>query len=115
MLTALETMYEDLLISSVEGGSDWFQVSNYSHKSGDVRVTLHPAYYEDEFAVTKITVDDIRKAVRKIANDKETYPDALGWTRDIREALKDPANADVDGVGADCAVQVAAFGEIVYG
>jgi len=114
-MTALESMYENLLISSVEGGSDWFQVSSYSYESGDVRVTIHPAYEEDEFTVTKITVDDIRKAVRQIANNKETYPDNLGWTRDIRDAIKNPENEDVDGIGADCVMQVAALGEIVYG
>ena len=122
-LTPLEEMCENLIIDWVELRfyTDWAITSDYCHESGNVRVKVSE-YYDapsrevyQEWPLKELITADVLATVRKICKDKETYPDALGWVRCLREGLKDPQNADWDAECADCVIQILLLGDIVYG
>ena len=98
----------DVLVTATEGGINyWADVQRRSLKditAAIVPIDETPLYLQD---------DDLRAAIAKIfRGDVEINPEI--W-RDIVCAVAQEDASDIDAEGADAIVQIALFGEIVYG
>lgn len=92
----------DLLITAVEGGSNyWAEFKNYNPVEGSVTAI---DWEEDPTTEYHITAEDLIKATQELLTSGEV----AGW---VLEGLPD----DFDSITADCVLQKAIFGEVVYG
>lgn len=130
-LAALLDVCTDILVAGVEGGVNyWAAVSKYKWgdaeleggslavpkgRKRDATAILHNA--EDGERVGKITPQGVLTAVRAIAGDN-TWS-GYGWDGKLRTRcvmlLDDPREDDFDAADADCIIQRALLGELVYG
>ena len=97
----------DILTTAVEGGIGYWATVTASKRAEDLswlEVTLEPAGDPDEFKPVTVKCGSLPEALRSFA---KAHPK----TR-TAEYVK---NDDIDAEAADVAVQVAAFGEVVYG
>lgn len=120
----LTTLARDVLTDFVESGySQWFMNLEYNRLPEDQDLFITEVRFEeyDEGTMTPveprrvftITETKVIKAMRKIAMEAVDIRSDL---RDrIKEALHDENYANLDAETDDCIVQVAAFGELVYG
>jgi hypothetical protein len=115
----------DVMTNFVESGySQWFMNLDYTRKDVeadelDIINLKFEEYDEDTMTpveprrVFEITETKVIKAMRKIASD------ATNLNTDIidrvKEALADQDYGNLDAETDDCIIQVAAFGEVVYG
>lgn len=113
----------DVLTTGVETGYEWFDWTEYQHEymAGveieDVRAACRffrddDSYSEDS---VEITLDDIASAIEKI---EQTGP-SIGLHKDnigiILGGRSDNDAGDIDADLADAIIQVAVFGEVIYG
>ena len=122
-------MYRSILITAIEGGINyWARVLHYNP---DMNTDTLPFYFgdecravvvEDEDGAESKTIDTatIRKAMSKLSKGGGYRPDGTApewWTKKWRKAYKECADGswDFDASDADTVVQVAIFGEVVYG
>lgn len=115
------TIYDDLLITAIEGGINyWAEVSDYHHGAND---ETSATVYEDDADTDGVTVTttDIRRAVRQVATKGIPAADPGS---DLGDRFKAGCNAalrgrggdwDFDATAADALIQVAMFGDVVYG
>lgn len=90
----------DILVTAIEGGIGyWADVEAYSPANG--LATIRDA---EEGHVFKLTAGELTAAAKKVV---ELYPTSIG-AEYIRQE-------DIDAEAADMIVQVACFGEVVYG
>jgi hypothetical protein len=121
-MTPRQKMYSDIIITAVEGGSDyWAFFTKYKWQDADgcevaATVTIHP---EDEAEVYALDIRKIGSALSRMANGggfgRREAPE--WWVKKWRKAYRECANGswDFDANDADAIVQVAIFGEVVYG
>lgn len=128
---------DDVMTTAVEGGINyWSAVSEYrwdrsKHAPGKIGVTVHE-WHPDEGETNadgyaengvRVTPDDIARALGKIrAGDAVTLGMHDGLIRDIRSIDRtnngdtgDLSGQDLDAGIADCIIQVAMFGKVIYG
>jgi hypothetical protein len=115
----------DVMTNFVESGySQWFMNLDYTRKDVeadelDVINLKFEEYDEGSMEpveprrVFEITETKVIKAMRKIASDATNINSEI--TDRIKEALGDQDYANLDAETDDCIIQVAAFGEVVYG
>ena len=117
-VTDREEAYEDILVTAVEGGINyWFSVARWN---GSKAVGYDMDADEDKPAKHTITVATVRKGLNLLAKGKGWHPTkpAPQWWKDKwREAYEGCATCDwdYDAGDADAIVQVGLFGEVVYG
>lgn len=112
----------NVLVTAVEGGSNyWAEFSDYKWREDIIRRNMTDASvtctvldnrgYPDPKQVHKVTLNTIAKGIKVCKGLK------LNQTikASILLADADPENADIDGDAADCILQAALFGEIVFG
>lgn len=115
----------DVLTTGVEGGCNfWASVSAYKHDCApeDRHVVLHDDIDPDNGS-WRIGLADIAAALNKIAQAGLGEESALGMASPYRRAIyyQNRANGeaenveDIDAGLADCVLQVACLGEVVYG
>lgn len=113
----------DILITAVEGGINyWSAVSKYDPNNGTVRIhEYHPDAGETDtngYAVegVLVDVDTIARGIG-VLRDKSRFPFAHdGYWRQFWVADRtNGEDGDYDAGTADCIVQAALFGDIVYG
>lgn len=93
-------MAQDILITAVEGGIDyWAVVYFYDPEEGIAWIAVD----EDPDERYLITTEKIQSAVPELVESGQV----AGW---ILEGLPD----DVDSVLADCIIQWACFGEVIF-
>lgn len=115
------TIYDDLLITAVEGGSNyWADFAGYRHgEHNDTTVTVTDV--EDEGSPVTITTRDIEKACRAVMTTGVTNADPgseLGddFRRGTRLAIFGRGDQwDFDATHADAILQLAVLGEVTYG
>ena len=119
--------YRSILTTAVEGGiCYWASVETYNPDMCDDTLDLGPkcsaTIVEDEDGAESKTLDTatIRKAMSKLSKGGGYRPDGTApewWTKKWRKAYKECADGswDFDASDADVVVQVAVFGEVVYG
>lgn len=115
----------DVLTTAVEGGINyWAQVSGYRWNCPPAErgVTVHDVVGDDiPPEGRRVTLDDIARAVNAIAKAPLSDPEpvALGlhrqYRRQVVEASRENDAGDIDAGLADAIVQVAVFGEVIYG
>jgi hypothetical protein len=119
-----EQFLKDVLITAVEGGINyWSAVSEYDPDNGTVRVhEYHPDTGETENGYAKegvlVTLDTIAKGIGVIERDSVRFRFAhVGgyWGEFWKANRTNGENGDYDAGIADCIVQAALFGEVVYG
>lgn len=110
----------DVLVTAVEGGINyWASVSEYDPDAGTVRVhEWHPDTGETEDGYAKegvlVTLDDIARGIGVLRRD-DKLP-LTGYWHDFWKADRtNGEDGDYDAGHADCVVQAAIFGEVVYG
>lgn len=108
--------YKDILITAVEGGVNyWCRVSPGTYEPDAGRVTL----VEDENPKGKkrkryaLTWPSIQRAVQLVLDPKFRIREDLRDT--LRRAYVTCESGDIDAELADCIVQAAIYGEIVFG
>jgi hypothetical protein len=123
----------DVITTAVEGGINyWSTVSGYKwffpdldggsaeHEEGmaNAYVTVHP---EDEDVSFYIDTEKIEEAINRILDAGPVGPNKsgglltrYGWSQ-VCLASKESDAGEIDADIADCIVQVACFGELVYG
>lgn len=125
----VRTLSHDVMTNFVESGwSQWFCNLEYKRKDveADELEIIELSFEEyDEGTGEPLTDDDgnrkvyvithkqIRDAMKKIAAGESNLNSEL--TDRIKEAVRDRNYANLDAETDDCIVQVAAFGEVVYG
>jgi hypothetical protein len=115
MVSERQQFYNYILCTAVEGGINyWSQVSEYRWDGREVAtVTVHELF-EDQKVAT-ITADSIRDAYSVIL-DTDTL---IQLSNDIRahliKAFLDCDAGEVDAGDADILLQLAMFGEVIYG
>lgn len=60
----------------------------------------------------RLTVEQLRAAAARLAAGEITVSREI--RRNVQDALEFPEDADIDAIAADCVMQTAVFGEIVY-
>lgn len=122
-------MYRDILITAIEGGINyWASVLHYdpdidyaTHDSGD---GIHAVIVEDADGAKSQTIDTkaIRSAMSKLHKGegyslRSHVETPEWWKKKWRKAYRECADGswDFDAADADQIVQVAVFGEVVYG
>ena len=121
-LSPRQKVYGDILTTAVEGGSDYwafFTRYRWEDEKGTLlspTVTVHP---EDNNDAHPVGVADIAKAMNTLNGgggfgDK---PAPEWWIRKWRKAYREcpTGDWDFDADDADVVLQVAIFGEVVYG
>lgn len=115
----------DVMTNFVESGwSQWHMNLDYNRKDVeadelDIVLLTFEEYDEDSMMpveprkVFTITPVKVIKAMRKIASDATNLNSSI--VDRIKEALEDQDYANLDAETDDCIIQVAAFGEVVYG
>lgn len=115
----------DVMTNFVESGwSQWFMNLDYTRKDVeadelDIINLKFEEYDEDTMTpveprrVIEITPVKVIKAMRKIAMDATNLNTNI--TDRVKESLEEQNYLDLDAETDDCIVQVAAFGEVVYG
>lgn len=92
----------DIIITAVEGGINyWADVTEYRNEPGKGKVTLVDVEEGSTYTVTATQASDAAQEVVRL------YPN----TRGAGYILAD----NIDAEAADMIVQVACFGEVVYG
>ena len=135
-LTKWQQLWIDILITAIEGGCNyWAAIIKYKHSVVPAFATIIELQDSGEESLGEVTVtsEDIGKVVGKIAvlikaGESGSPIRFLGQNtiQAVREAMKDPENADFDADTADQILQLAFFGvarggieletmEIVYG
>ena len=118
--------YSSIIINGIESGwVNWGQVDNYNSGFNHSTGAQHEAYVElrlddPEYAVIPVTdgkvmvdIPLVRKALNKIINDDIKINPNL---RDLcKEAKAEWDGGILDAIACDVIIQVAVFGEIVYG
>lgn len=108
--------HKDILITAVEGGINyWAAVNAYDPDAG--KVTVYELDDDGQTILSTTQVDDhqIGKAVRRILNTDFDVAMADTYRKDVADAAKWLDAGDIDAMLADCIVQVACFGRVVYG
>jgi hypothetical protein len=115
----------DVMTNFVESAySQWYMNLEYTRKDVDAdeldiinikfeeydEDTMTPVEPRRVFEITEVKVI---KAMRKIASDATNLNTDI--TDRVKEALADQDYANLDAETDDCIVQIAAFGELVYG
>ena len=135
-LTKLQQLWINILITSIEGGCNyWAAIIRYKHSEVPAFATIVELEdsCEESFGEVTVTSEDIGKVFSKIvALIKAGEPGSpikflsQSTIQAVREAMKDPEDADFDADDADQILQLAFFGvarggitlenmEIVYG
>jgi len=119
--------YRSILTTAIEGGiSYWATVLKYSPDMHDDTLDLGPACSatildsEDPGTRYDLNTATIRSAMAKLHKGGGYRPDGTSpdwWAKKWRAAYRDCATGewDFDASDADVVVQVAVFGEVVYG
>ena len=122
-------MYRHILVTAIEGGINyWAHVLRYKHDMHKVTCECgprcHAVIVEDADGAEPRTIDTaaIRKAMAILykGGGYSTRPEVEApdwWKKKWRRAYQDCADGswDFDACDADVVVQVACFGEVVYG
>ena len=115
----------DVMTNFVESGwPQWFMNLEYQRKDVEADeldiIELKFEEFDEETMqpleprrVFHITETKVIKAMRKIASDATNLNEDI--VDRIKEALEDQDYANLDAETDDCIIQVAAFGEVVYG
>lgn len=110
---AREEWLRDLLITAVEGGINyWASVSDYRPDEGSV--TVHDEEDGDTYSVT---TDTIATAVGKFMRGENgcQFIESAGDGQFKLSNRTNGEDGDYDAGDADCILQIACFGEVVYG
>jgi hypothetical protein len=107
-----EQMLKDILITCVEGGSNYWLVGCRTHSrdaEGNYLKLIEP---RSEEGVTLPTIDlkTIEAGIAKLFT-----PGVLPLRHDLRHELLKGAEADIDAFDADTLLQLGVFGELIYG
>lgn len=113
----------DVLTTAVEGGINyWSYVSEYKPFGNPPTVYVHEMAedgeaHEETDAKFFIGINEIARAIRTIQNNPAKFRFAhQGYWLQFWEANRtNGEDGDYDAGIADCIVQVACFGEVVYG
>lgn len=118
---AREQFLKDILITAVEGGINyWSAVSDYDPDNGTVKVhEFEPDTGETDgngYAVEGMVVDldVIAKGIGVLDKKGENWKSGY-WAEFWRANRTNGEQGDYDAGTADCIVQAALFGEVVYG
>lgn len=129
-LSALEHTASDILITASEGGSNyWARFDKRPIRSVPAEKTYPETVVSDDYVCEGVvltdieadqptefvvTVADIVKALRKIASGKvEVMRSVISASHMVLIGKAD--GAEFDATDADCVLQVACFGKIIYG
>lgn len=129
MSTERTQMYRHILVTAIEGGINyWAHVLHYKHDMDGrfygIGPKCHAVIVEDKDGAEPRIIDteSIRKAMAILykGGGYSTRPEVEApdwWKRKWRRAYQDCADGswDYDCTDADTVVQVACFGEVVYG
>ena len=114
----------DILITAVEGGiNSWAYVRDYVHTSEDpskIGVTVSSVDEdEDDFAPTRVDLDMIASAVRKITSGEVGVHERMFLSITHASNKNDTCPVgdfdDLDADYCDTIFQVALFGKVIYG
>tara|TARA_R110000824_G_scaffold215627_2_gene402162 strand:+ start:451 stop:825 length:375 start_codon:yes stop_codon:yes gene_type:complete len=105
-------LLNDLLVTAVEGGSDYWATFGYAERDADrnyasVRVSEVEASGDTRITAT-VTPESLMGGVRKLAHLAMTAP----WAA---RRLADLTTEDWDAETADAVLQLAVLGDVVYG
>lgn len=110
--------YHDLFITACEGGVNyWSQVNDYHWGYGDVEdldgFSAYLVDHEDDEQVWVLDRATITKGWRLATT---TFRDTISWSTGKPPVVWTPdSDWDYDAGDADAIVQIALFGEVVYG
>jgi hypothetical protein len=112
----MSTFGEDILTTAVEGGIGYWSIITSAKRLEDltwveVKIKGTPET-EDDFDPMIVKATQLEKVARELAKGGRIRSDL---TDQIKEALKYRDAGYIDADAADCVVQFAAFGELVYG
>jgi len=109
--TANRQMFlSDIIITAVEGGAVdyWADVSHYN--SSDFNASFLLTW---EGGAKVVTTNEIARGINKIIKGECQVSDSIkGW---IVEDNKENDASNIDALAADCIIQAAVLGELVYG
>lgn len=111
----------DILTTAVEGGINyWAEVSDYTWDFDNPGVAFVRVYCIEDDDLTPpegvpVDIEKIAKAIARILDPQ--IPTDLSATnvKMIRDASKENDAGDVDADLADCIMQVAVLGDVIYG
>lgn len=90
----------------------WVVKGEHDPSNQTYKVYLQPEYVEDWKSKT-ITYQDLLEASRKLATGEVSVNSN---TKSVcQQIISDPSDVDYDAEDADCIIQVALFGEIMFG
>lgn len=125
----LEDFYGAVITTAVEGGTNyWAMVEEYQYVyNGEVCIVVGPQRrggrtravlvdMEDGSTFT-VTPDSMAQAFGLLASTKDQLPKYVtgAWARRMLAAYRERDAGEIDSSDADNLVQLACFGEVVYG
>lgn len=107
----------DIMVTAAEGGSNyWCRFVRRDYEAMELEIAWQESNcpgVDEDWQRRTITADDIERAVLRIASGQVSVSQHnAGWIRTGSET-NDASNIDAD--AADCVLQVAAMGELVFG
>lgn len=111
--TKLVKIAGDVLTTAIESGAVYWASFAKLERAEDLTVTFSIIFDEDEKEVGRVGRADIIRAMKRIvAGEIQISPDVIGQ---CALALAKSDDTDFDAGDADSVLQVACFGEVVYG
>ena len=106
----------DTLTTALEGGSGYWAMFRKVERAADLTVISLEVKPEDERSTPWRRIDHaaITAAAQRILTDKSIKLHASYIGR-IAADLRDEDSCMMDAIGADAVLQVAAFGDVIYG
>lgn len=112
MNAELVELFENIIEDAGYSIGYWASKAHHDTEAKTYAITIDEEY-ADEFENKTLTYEDLLDAVKKLASGSVKVN---SQTKAVCQAIaSDPSDVDYDGDDADVIVQVAMFGEIVFG
>jgi hypothetical protein len=114
MNETLVELFDNLCEDASYGGIGyWASEATNDRTTKTYDVVVMEEYLDDEIKSKTLTYEDLLEASRKLATGEVSINPRTKAV--CQQIISDPTDVDYDAEDADCIVQVAMFGEVLFG
>ncbi len=93
---------------------EWAKTAEIDNTAKTYRIVIRDEYADDvSIDEMTLTYDNIKTAIRLVADGKIALNEY--HTQFCKDFVADPDSADYDAETADCLIQIAIFGDVIFG